>query len=413
MNTNATSPLLRRTLIFVAVFTGLAVPLRASGVAAEQAAIGLAFLGTLFILARSPDSRIWLKHVLTSVEAKLVVFIFIAWTVTVFFSFDPLGSSKMALRTGVLILGSIAIGSVLHNQIDTQRVLWKAIIITGLGFVILAVLSLNGVPMIAALLKGKMVTSTRPDLGFKAFGASAMCMIPVTAWAGRKLDGNWRWLGYAFTPLALVVIIMTANRAALAGFLAMAITGIVLLAVAQRRHIKALLASALAIIVSIFSWIRAHELGTLSIDGTYMPEWLVDPHRQNIWKFAYERFLDHPLVGNGLDQLNHLPGATLSVPGLPSSAAFVPSHPHNWSLEILSETGLIGFIPVLFALGFILWRILRSYLATADETDLTLVVLMAGFWSSAFFNFSIWAAWWQLTFFILFAILASSRKQRI
>lgn len=411
MDKNAASPMLHRTLAVVAVLTGLAIPLRASGVATEQAAMGLALLGSLLILTRSPDSRVWFKHVLTSIEAKLVAFIFIAWAVTIFFSFDPLGSVKMATRTGAFIVATIAIGSVLHNQNNAQRLLWKMLIVAGIILAALAVLSLNGVPMIVSVLKGKMLISERPNLAFKAFGASAMCMIPVMAWAGRKLDGNWRWAGYAFTPIALTIIIMTENRAALAGFLAMAITGVILLAIAKRRHVKALLASALATGIGIIAWIRAHELGTQAIEGLYLPEWLVDPHRQHIWKFTYERFLDHPLVGNGLDQLNRLPGAKMSVPGLSSSAAFVPSHPHNWSLEILSETGLIGFLPVIFTLGFITWRILKSYLATADETDLTLTVLMAGFWSSAFFNFSIWAAWWQLTFFILFMILACSRKQ--
>ncbi|HEY9164338.1 MAG TPA: hypothetical protein VIN57_06980, partial [Magnetovibrio sp.] len=115
--------------------------------------------------------------------------------------------------------------------------------------------------------------------------------------------------------------------------------------------------------------------------------------------------------GNGIDQLNRLPGAKAVVPGLASDAATVPSHPHNWALEILSETGLVGFLPLVIALAFIAWKIARNYMRDDNEADLVLFALMTGFWASALFNFSIWAVWWQLTFTVLFAIVAATRDK--
>ncbi|MBL4615150.1 MAG: O-antigen ligase family protein [Magnetovibrio sp.] len=137
---------------------------------------------------------------------------------------------------------------------------------------------------------------------------------------------------------------------------------------------------------------------------------MIDPHRQYIWKFALERFWDNPWVGNGIDQLNSLPGAKTLVPGLGKTAYVMPSHPHNWFLEILAETGLVGLLPMLIALGFVAWRLGRRYHATQNKSDLTLLLLMTGFWTSALLSFSIWAVWWQLTFLILFAIVAADRE---
>ena len=407
--TETTTPLTHKIATFVAVMAGVAVPLRASGVATEQAALGLALLGALALVALHAGTRTLAGQALASTQTKVIAFVFAAWAVTVFFSFDPLGSLKIVARTSLFILAAMTVWAALTPHDDANRLLWKTLVVASLGLVLAAVLALNGVPMIVSVLKGHIIVYERPIFAFKAFGAATMCLIPAVTWAGRKLDGKWRWAGYAFAPLALAVMILTFNRSALAGFLAMAITGVLLLAAAKRRHAKALVAAALAGALGIVAWVRTKELGEPSIAGNYLPVWLVDPHRQHIWKFAYDRFLDHPWVGNGIDQLNRIPGAKISVSGLEQSAALVPSHPHNWSLEILSETGLIGFLPVLLALGFIAWRLLKSYMASGDEADLALLTLMAGFWASALFNFSIWASWWQLTFFILFAIIASGR----
>ena len=412
MTIKTSLPSTHKIAAFVAISAGIAVPLRASGVAPEQATMGLALLGALVLLFRSVDVRTVLARTLVKTQAKVITTVFLAWAITVFFSFDPLGSLEIGGRTGVFILAATMIWATLSTYKNEQKLLWKALIVAALTMALLATLSLFGVPMIASILTAQNHEGAAPTTNvFKAFGATVVCLIPAVAWAGRKLDGSWRWAGYAFAPLALAVMVLTLNRSALAGFLAMAVTGALLLAFAKRRHVKMLLGAGIAAVLGIIAWVRTKKLGELPIEGTYLPTWLVDPHRQHIWKFSFERFLEHPWLGNGIDQLNRLPGAKMPVPGLAQSAALVPSHPHNWGLEILAETGLVGFVPVLVALGFVAWCLLKSYLANDDEADLALLVLMAGFWGSALFNFSIWAAWWQLTFLILFAILSAGRSE--
>jgi len=417
-----TSPRVFSRLTFVvAIMTGLAIPLRAVGVAGEQTALGLALLAALILLAGNAAIRQRLREAISSPTGMATIALFAAWAITMFFSHNPAGSLKIGGRTALFLLASVVLWAALVEHEETHRLLWKTLIVAAIAFVGLTALSLIGVPYILSLMKADMLVSERPTMSFKAYATSTMCLIPAVIFAGRRLNGAWRWWGYAFVPLALAVMVLTYNRSALAGFLAIAIAGVVLLALTRRSHARLMIGSTLALIVAVVSWVTIREAAfsdyMLHLPGaphgaaTYLPDWLLDAHRQNIWKFAFERFLDHPWVGNGIDQLNRLPGAKMHVPGLDNSAAMIPSHPHNWALEILAETGLVGFLPVVMVLVFVAVKLAKRYLQNDDEADLALFTLMAGFWGSALFNFSIWATWWQLTFFVLFALIAASRTK--
>ena len=95
-----------------------------------------------------------------------------------------------------------------------------------------------------------------------------------------------------------------------------------------------------------------------------LPVSLIDAHRQYIWRFA-----------------------------------FIPSHPHNWLLEVFLETGVFGLAFLLGALALLLRLWLRIGVVSPG-TSATGVALSVAFWSSSVLNFSIWAAWWQGVFLL-------------
>lgn len=405
----------------IALLTGASIPLRAIGVVMQQGTLVIALILALFLLIRDPVTKISFKAALTSTTGMSIALIFVAFSITIPFSHAPLGSLKIGGRTGIFLLASMAVWAAVITHRESHRLLLKGLIVTSVSLTLLSLMSLAGTPYIVSTLTGGQVANERPDLFFKAFSASAMCLIPVIIWAGRQLNGNWRWFSYAFVTLSLALIFITYNRSALAGLIAIISTSIIVLALAKYKHAKVMAVTAIATIGGIVAWISKREGYSLEILRstankapqlkTYLPGWLLDPHRQNIWNFAFERFLEHPWAGNGIDQLNRLPGADSTAPGLDRTAAMLPSHPHNWILEILSETGLIGFLPMVTVLIYLAWKLMKNYLRTGDEADLALLTLMAGFWVSALFNFSIWAVWWQLTFFILFAIILATRPR--
>src|SRR3546814_15846763 len=56
-----------------------------------------------------------------------------------------------------------------------------------------------------------------------------------------------------------------------------------------------------------------------------------------------------------MNVVNNLPGAHELIPGI--NAEYIPSHPHNWMLEILVETGWIGLALGVAILALLAWKI--------------------------------------------------------
>lgn len=410
MTETSISSLGKKTAIFIAVMVAVAIPLRVSGVAPQQAPLGLALIAAMAVCFMNTDARRLIRQALASKTAMFVSAIILAWAITIPFSLHPLGSLEIGGRSFLFLLGAVLIWAALKSQEGVHRLLWKVLVVSAIASASASLLSLIDVPIILPVIKADFNTHKIPAASFKAFAASALCLIPIVIWAGRRLGGNWRYWAYTFAPLAISVIMLTHNRAALAGLLTMIAISVVIIVVAKHRHANILLVLAAGASIAILAWVRSVRLPLVPehINGMYLPEWLIDPHRQNIWKFAGGKFLDHPWLGNGIDQLNKLSGADTIVPGLGSSAYLLPSHPHNWALEILAETGIIGFLPLFATLAYVAWLLTRKFIRTHNEEALVQVALMASFWGSALFNFSIWAVWWQLTFFILFAIVSAA-----
>jgi len=85
----------------------------------------------------------------------------------------------------------------------------------------------------------------------------------------------------------------------------------------------------------------------------------------------------------------------------------LPSHPHNWALEVLGETGIIGFVPVLIAIAWAVGRCMVGYVRSGGGGSLATLGLNAVFWGSSLFNFSIWSSWWLIGYFLMSAMIAA------
>ena len=84
----------------------------------------------------------------------------------------------------------------------------------------------------------------------------------------------------------------------------------------------------------------------------------------------------------------------------------MPSHPHSWVFEILAETGIVGFVPFLCALGTAFYAVCRRALK-GSQPALAATGLFGVYFGAGLFSFSFWASWWQLVFIAFWAILAA------
>lgn len=147
-------------------------------------------------------------------------------------------------------------------------------------------------------------------------------------------------------------------------------------------------------------------------------------HRLAIWDFVIDRAADRPWQGWGLDASRFVEGghAVIQTDILPEAltslvqwnvvkevgtAAFLPLHPHNASLQIHLELGLTGAILA----AILLFTMLRHVTLLAHRLDGALI--LASF-STLFvygqLSTSAWHSWWIAGQVLLMALLLAAHR---
>lgn len=396
-----TPVLASRLGLSAAVILGLAVPsiTWGRGLVNTFAAIGLALA---LACLRDDRRRADLRRIAESPLPRALVIVVLAWLPSVAFSVAPVES----LKTWGLVAGMLAAGVAVHAffAADAARVA-------------ASLKSLVAVSALAAVYAGLRyglpadwqmgLNTQRMDLTFKAASNLFALLVPVALWAGAWLGGRWRIAAWVGVAGAVAMLVGSDSRAALAGLLAGALAAAA--AVILRRRWWWVLAPLALLIAGAFWYLYRRmagvDLGDLEI---FAPAWLIDVHRQHIWTFVLRGFAEHPLVGVGMGAAKLMPGAAEMIPGIP--AAWVPAHPHDWLIEVLGETGLIGAVPTVSVVVGVIVFWLRRWLRDGDGAALALLALVTMFFSAGLFNFSLWRAYWLIGLIVPFALLSAARR---
>ena len=407
-NDQPTSTLLRDA---AAIGLGLTVPAMVSGRAVLQGLAAAALIAVLIIAWQ--DRRIF-SRVNIALRSRLgiaVVAAFAAMAVSIPGSLDPLRSVEAWGRSFAYILGCTLFWAFLSGDPRARRLCLRTFVaafIFGLTAIFIGQL---GWELPYRVLKNDFVpwNSNWPFDNAKAYAAAAACGIPLCLWIFRQECGLWRGAAGLATCGQALLVVTTINKSALAGILAMILA--VSLAVVMRRGRRWLAAWALgAVVATTAILLLVYELPDEPAARPvwdWLPPQIVDTHRQQIWHFSAEKIAEKPWIGYGINIIDRIPGANEILPGY--SVEAIPSHPHNWVLEILGETGAIGFLPVVVAIGWAAMRGFRRFVRAGDAAALAQLGITAGFWSSSLFNFSIWSSWWLISYFLLMAIAAAGR----
>ena len=137
-----------------------------------------------------------------------------------------------------------------------------------------------------------------------------------------------------------------------------------------------------------------------------IPANLIDVHRQFIWGFSISKFKDKPIFGYGPDTSNYIEDGQKII-GLQRTGDmnFIPSHPHNFVVELLLETGIFGtslFLILIFVINSKIWNLNKTM-----KFRLYLIFFNSYFWASSLVNLSFWLGWWQASYFLLLSLIAS------
>jgi|GEM_PF-2248604 len=158
----------------------------------------------------------------------------------------------------------------------------------------------------------------------------------------------------------------------------------------------------------LFSPVLASALGALapSLAGT-LP--LSTQHRLLIWQVAYERVLERPLTGHGVNAVSSWKETYASRPDLLEHLApnmdhtrLIPNHPHNMGIEIWMDTGLVGAM-----LTSVLLVLVGRYIPAPEKLSLPVKLAAAGLFGAAVAYFAVSYSVWDESYWASVAIVLS------
>ena len=139
-----------------------------------------------------------------------------------------------------------------------------------------------------------------------------------------------------------------------------------------------------------------------------IPTYIIEPHRQFIWGFVTEISKENSFFGIGPDTSNFIEGSQNNVGHWATGDMnFIPSHPHNFILELFLEIGIFGTLSFCFLILSVNYFFLKKSLYPVP-----LIFFNGYFWTSSLVNFSFWNAWWQGSYFLILAIIFSQTRYR-
>ena len=136
-----------------------------------------------------------------------------------------------------------------------------------------------------------------------------------------------------------------------------------------------------------------------------IPISLLDAHRQFIWGFSLSKFIEKPFFGFGPDTSNFIEEGQKQIGSkFTGTMKFIPSHPHNFFIELLLETGLAGTLSFLMFIIILNNKILKR----ANSYQKSFLIFFNGyFWGASLVNFSYWQAWWQCSYFLILSFITA------
>jgi len=427
------------------------------GISIPSVVIGPAVMGIFFgisiiSLCCYPKRKRMLGFVKESFSSPIMItltIMLVCWLISSIFSIDPLRSLEKWLRTIALIIFSLFIfGRFVEENSDRITAIKTMVISTALTSILLGLLMIGQKLYYQGIvLFGDWINWSRDSnslcffihcdlFKYKDFSQVLICLLPIAIFSLKTESKKIRWLTLSSLPFIIWVALYTETKSAVLGVMCgitfVAIWSLIKKIKGKYALILTLLLSTslvLATIGMIKSLPQDVELkNNLGGQREYnIPFNIIGEHRQIIWSFSYDKFLQRPWLGFGPDVSGDLPGAKEKVKGWHPSKSkkenpnwtesqkefwnqeYIPSHPHSWIFELMIETGLLGlavFLIVLFHFFYIVFQ------KPLSRMVLSLILLNGIYWSMGLVSFSFWSARWQIIYLVLTALLLSAQEKK-
>lgn len=403
------------------LFVGAAIPMIVLG----RGAVGVMLICGLLLafLDYSKALKTSLRELPSHPLARLIALTTICWLPSLFFSPEPAVSGEVLFRSLFFLAGAFVFyGAFRHDDLRYTALL-KTIVVSSLFFYLIASVllttrklydldlmeSIDWANSFLSLIRGNGWDHADYDikLHLKESTSSGLLLFPLIALCAIRLRGWWACI-CALVLFELVFTIWLAeNRSSIAGLGAICLTAAGLLAHERRTsHATLLAALALITIIGIIAgWLlfAAPSYTYISNNAQFsIPFWLIDPPRQEIWAFAWKAGHIPQWFGVGINTIDKLPNASdwNTIVGTRN----IPLHPHNWVIEVLVETGVVGFAALMGAIVYSIYSLARRFMVSGHSGALAALCVMVSYWTNGLFSVSYWSSWWQVSFYVATAI---------
>ena len=381
-------------------FIGASMPLILFG----RAVFAVVFvLGLIFgALATKGDSlRSSLKMVKNSKLNRFVLFFILALGLSAIFSVDRMYSLSVYGQI-VAVWAASCLFFVVLREMPPRHVhaSLQALCVSVVITMILAVIDAYvGDPRLAQALHGTDATNMDrlSDMG------AVFAVLTPFLWAWllnlyREQAVLAQWLAFPIAILSFWAVFVCGG---FAGMLAVTLAAGVFLfnagkmnqIILHRRHwLLALAVLALGPVAFAATRGKEYLVGAFNMlkNGEFtfaLPQW-------ESWLFSAEHVLDNPATGIGLAAMRKMEGL----------ADVSSTHPHNFVVQIILETGLIGTAAAVAVLGYLLMKF--SHMGRHNLYGLAGLSAVVAFFSASLFDLSLFYSWWLacLVFSSIYAV---------
>lgn len=351
----------------------------------------LAVLGGAYVLWR--DKGVDWQKVLRSRYAQAATLTLVLWLISSLIGIDPEDSlSKWAACLGLVAAGFVLYGA-LRGKGDavwlhfTKTLFWGSLFFSSWAIVDSAYL----LPRFSLLVHG-------PWMSVTSYSTVLTILFPFILWhaaiSGKKL--------YWLVPFAAAVAIFACGGRS--GWLAFAVIAPLCLTLLPWRGIgfrftgMAVLAGAAAGACALGVTIYGLFVGTLKFQErtSAAAEHGLGTGRLDIWRFTWEKFLEHPILGVGPRNFRALDFSHVNLTST--------MHPHNVPLELLVETGILGFGAAALFAGLLVFEFCKKFKERTAIASCAFIALTA-YGVACMTLTSIFHAWWFVAGVVLYVWL--------
>lgn len=387
---------------FSAILIGLALPMQLFGPAVVSVCIILGIVCGL-LATKGSSLRSSTMFVLQTPMLKIMAGVYAAFLLSALFGIDSGYSMRYFWQLLGIGVGATALFVVMrempgkYTRIALQSLCFATI------FIIIVVLvdAFVDDPRLGGALHGVDKASSAYRLHMMS-SVLAILLPFLWAWLMRKdleREVFATWFAIPLVLLGFWAVFVCGGRS---GWLAMGASSLVFLVFASRYHGLIIhrwhwLLGVAAIITGPLLYGLANGLAIMKERVLLASETLgPGAGRLDIWKFAWEHMFDNPITGIGLNAFRQLE--------FPPEGLASHSHPHNFILQIMLETGVLGSVAVAVMLLYVFYNFFRY--AQGNLYGLAGLASLIAFCVAALTNTSIFHGWWLL-FFIVPVIFAT------